>query len=467
MVSPCSKSRYLNRNINFKQDHERSNDDLPRDECIKVDDVGLQAFCYYITSTFLSEPIILLNISTMLLCFALLALKSFQICSAAAPENSQTQIHLPKPTGQYQVGRSVAELIDYSRKQPFVQDDEPIKLMISVFYPLPHQKHSTFGAYMPPETAAIEDYELGLSGIATSNGTFEKLALHVADNQTPGDLADLTTCEHPLVIFMPAEGTTRHFYNQIVSTIASTGYIVVSIDAAYDVDFVQYLDGSQALFNFTLWNTTDQTILNATGFHAIETRVGDVSFVLDSLSNATFVHSLIPNLPPSGLNTTHTAMFGHSLGGATAFSVLEADDRILGGLDMEGGLFGPGLLKNTSKPFMLMEKEGHTRENIHDDPFLTLEQVWPHLTGWKRDIIVADTGHYDFSDYPIVFETLGITPTNETVLDANNLGTLKGTRALEIVTTYVGAFLDFVIHGKCSAILDGPVERFPEVTFEY
>jgi hypothetical protein len=199
---------------------------------------------------------------------------------------------------------------------------------------------------------------------------------------------------------MPAERITRHFYNQIVSTIASTGYIVVSIDAAYDVDVVQYLDGSLALYNFTLWNTTDLTALNATGFLAIETRVGDVSFVLDSLSNATFANSLIPNLPPSGLNTTHTAMFGHLLGGATAFSVLEADDRILGGLDMDGGLFGPGLLNGTSKPFMLMEREGHTRENATDDTFLTLEEVWPQLTGWKRDIIVADTGHYDFSDFP-------------------------------------------------------------------
>ncbi|PMD12883.1 hypothetical protein NA56DRAFT_712646 [Hyaloscypha hepaticicola] len=403
----------------------------------------------------------------MLLFFALVALNSFKICSAAPPEMSQTQIHLPKPTGQYQVGRSVAELIDYSRKQPFVQDDEPIKLMISVFYPLPQQKHSTFAAYMPPETAAIEDFELGLTGLAAPNGTFEKLALHLAGNQTPENFTDVTTCQYPLVVFMPAEGTTRHFYNQIVSTIASTGYIVVSIDAAYDVDVVQYLDGSLALFNFTLWNTTDQALLNATGFLAIETRVRDVSFVLDSLSNATFAHSLIPNLPPSGLNTTHTAMFGHSLGGATAFSVLEADDRILGGLDMEGGLFGPGLLNGTSKPFMLMEREGHTRENAIDDPFLTLEKVWPHLTGWKRDIIVADTGHYDFSDYPVVFETLGVTPTNEIVLEHLGLGTLKGKRALEIVTTYVGAFLDFVIYGKCSAILDGPVERFPEVTFEY
>jgi hypothetical protein len=47
------------------------------------------------------------------------------------------------------------------------------------------------------------------------------------------------------------------------------------------------------------------------------------------------------------------------------------------------------------------------------------------------------------------------------------IGTLKGTRALQIATSYVTAFLDFVIFGKCSALLEGPVSAFPEVTFEY
>lgn len=75
--------------------------------------------------------------------------------------------------------------------------------------------------------------------------------------------------------------------------------------------------------------------------------------------------------------------------------------------------------------------------------------------------------HYDFSDYPILFETLGITPHNETIKDGLLIGKLKGKRALEIVTTYVGAFLEFVIHGKCSALLEGPVEKFPGVIFDY
>jgi hypothetical protein len=47
------------------------------------------------------------------------------------------------------------------------------------------------------------------------------------------------------------------------------------------------------------------------------------------------------------------------------------------------------------------------------------------------------------------------------------LGTMKGNRALEIVTKYAGAFLAFVVYGKESKLLDGPVKEFPEVVFDY
>ncbi|CZR57814.1 related to PAF acetylhydrolase family protein [Phialocephala subalpina] len=387
--------------------------------------------------------------------------------------HSPSQVLLPKPTGKYHVGLSIAELIDSSRTQPFLQDIEPIKLMISVFYPVSHEHHTSPVPYMPPETALIEDNYLSsdIYGLASPNGTFEKVALQLVDGE---HLTSKDSCEeeqeYPLIIFMPGEGTTRLFYSQIASTIASKGYTVVTIDAPYDVDVVQYTDGSFAFFNFTLWNSTDQETALAIANLAVETRMGDVSFVLDSLSNKTFAQSLIPNLPSSGLNTTHTAMFGHSLGGVTAYSILEVEDRILGGLNMDGSLVGPGVFgspNGTSKPFMLMGHAGHNLTS--DDPFPVSSWAiaWSELTGWKRDIEVADTGHYDFSDYPIVFEKLGITPTNQTILDKVLIGSMKGERALETVTTYVGAFLDFVIRGKSSDLLDGPVKEFPEVTFNY
>ncbi|KUJ15048.1 uncharacterized protein LY89DRAFT_671443 [Mollisia scopiformis] len=393
------------------------------------------------------------------------------VCAASAIASSPSQILLPKPTGLYQVGRSTAELVDHSRIQPFAPDVEPVRLEVTIFYPAVHQHHSIPGAYFPLETALIEDNYLSSLGLASPNGTFEKLALHLASNEPTQNLTGQPSCEFSLVIFSPGEGTTRLFYSQIAATIASQGFIVVTIDAPYDVDVVQYPNGDLAFINSTLWDTTNDTALEATAYLAIQTRMADVSFVLDSLSNATLAATLIPNLPPSRLNTSHAAMFGHSLGGATAYSILGTDDRIVGGLDMDGLLFGPGLPNGTSKPFMLMGHGGHTRANVTDDPFGTWTAAWSNSTnstGWKRDIVISGTLHYDFSDYPIVFDTLGISPCNETVRDDNLLiGSLKGKRSLEIVTTYVGAFLDFVLFGKCSALLDGPVDEFPEVVFDY
>ncbi|MCJ1238413.1 hypothetical protein MMC14_006402 [Varicellaria rhodocarpa] len=390
------------------------------------------------------------------------------VYSVAVLATSASQVILPKPSGFYNVGRSVTELIDNSRTQPFAPDVEPRRLMITVFYPVIPLHPATRGPYMPPETARIEDGELSADGLAAPNGTFERVALHLASNESIQNLTHRGPLHSSLVLFMPAEGTTRLFYSQIASTIASNGYTVVTIDAPYDVDVVEYPDGSIASFNQTLWGTNDTTALAQTAYTAIETRVEDVSFVLDSLSNTTLAHSLIPNLPPhSDLNTTHTAMIGHSLGGSTAFSILEADDRVLGGLNMDSGLYGPGLLNGTAKPFMIMAHANHTRDNQADDPFLTWAQAWPYITGWKRDVIVAETLHYDFSDYPILFETLGITPSEEIAQGPLLLvGSMEGTRALHLVTSYVGAFLDFVLHGKESALLDGPVEEFPEVMFE-
>lgn len=340
--------------------------------------------------------------------------------------------------------------------------------MVSVFYPVVPQHATTSGAYMLPGTAHVEDLELSALGLKSPAGTFEKVALNLASDKAYQDLTHQPACNYSLAIFMPAEQTTRLFYNQIVSTIASNGYIVVTIDAPYDVDVVEYPDGS-LVFISPVWNSTNATALREVASTAIETRVQDVSFVLDQLSNKTLAHSLIPNLPSSGLNTSHTAMFGHSLGGAAAFSILEQDARVLGGLDMDGGLFGPGLDKGTSKPFMFMGHADHTR-NLSGDP--TQESwaaAWPNIKGWKRDVMVAKTQHYDFSDYPVVFESLGITPSVKvgSNLAGLDMGTLGGKRTLQIVTTYVTAFLDFVIFGKCSALLEGPVSGFPEVTFEY
>ena len=379
---------------------------------------------------------------------------SFPLFLAAA---SAGQVLLPKPNGTFEVSVGTMELIDKSRLQPFAPTVQHRKLMVSLFYPANSHKPTIPVNYMPPETAAFEDgSEQAIYGLVSPNGTFEKLALQLAGKSPPTQGIP----EFPIVLFSPAQATTRLFYSVIAQTIASSGYIVITIDAPYDVDIVEYPDGSVALVNTTI----SPTIANINV--AVSVRAQDASFVLDQLRNASVVSQLIPG-SSRGLNVTKVAMFGHSLGGAATAAVMLTDSRIAGGLAMDGSLYGPVVQKGLDRPFMLMAHTNHTRSNDSSagDPVNSWFAIWPKLRGWKLDIMLANSLHYTFSDFPIVLETLGIVPNATT---ANNLlvTDLNGSRALKIVTTYVTAFLDMVLKCKPSPLLQGPVAAFPEVTFE-
>ena len=134
---------------------------------------------------------------------------------------------------------------------------------------------------------------------------------------------------------------------------------------------------------------------------------------------------------------------------------------------MDGALWGPVVDQGLDRPFMFLAHAGHVRTNtsLPSDPFNSWYTIWPKLKAFRLDLIVANTLHYDFSDLPIVFETLDIV-LNQTVAEALLVTDMPGTRALQIVTTYVGAFLDHVLKGKTSPLLQGPSKAFPEVTFD-
>ncbi len=73
--------------------------------------------------------------------------------------------------------------------------------------------------------------------------------------------------------------------------------------------------------------------------------------------------------------------------------------------------------------------------------------------------------HYAFSDLPDIVDVLGIRGRLPSEVVDGLLGTIRGGRALEVVSGYVQAFFDMVLKGKRSGLLDGPSKKFPEVTF--
>lgn len=390
--------------------------------------------------------------------FAFLCLLATSFPSFSAAANAG-QVLLPKPNGAFQVGMGVMELIDKSRLQLFAPTVEPRKIMVSLFYPVKSQSPTKPVEYMPPYTAAFEDgSEEATSGLVSPNGTFEKLALQLTGEcPQPHAIPDF-----PVVLFSPAQNTTRLFYGVIAQTIASSGYIVVTIDAPHDVDIVEYTDSTVVLVNTTITNNASLAEIDI----AVATRALDASFVLDQLRNVSVVSHLISGFPKA-LNVNKVAMFGHSLGGAATAAAMLNDGRIAGGVAMDGELLGPVVQKGLDRPFMLMAHTNHTRTDDNDPIDLANSwfNIWKNLRGWKLDIMLANSLHYTFSDFPIVLETLGIVPDATT---ANNLQVtdLNGKRALDIVTAYVTAFFDMVLKCHSSPLLQGPVAAYPEVTFE-
>ena len=292
-------------------------------------------------------------------------------------------------------------------------------------------------------------------GAGLPNGSFEKLGLPVGCTLDPKHSSSGECInDYPLVLFSPAQGSSRLLYSSLVESVVSTGYTVVTIDHPYDVDVVEYPNGTLVVAK-DVSNDTDQQ-LDALAEIAIAARALDASFVLNQLTNASIAAQLISGAQ-TGLNVSSVAMFGHSLGGATAALAMVNDTRIAGGVNMDGAFFGPVVTEGLDRPFMMMGHDG-----INQSSYPTWAATWPNLRAWRLEVELGNSNHYTFSDFPAVVETLGLS-LNETDLLALQVTTLDARRSVEIVTAYVTQFLDFVLRGRRSEFLERRKSPFSEV----
>ena len=243
-----------------------------------------------------------------------------------------TVVAIPPPNGTFGVNISTMKLTDTSRFDPFPSTPVHRSVMLSVFYPVASAKSCKvqLAEYMPPTTAAVEDQSYAEYGLP--NGTFESLYLSLCHPSS----SSYTTCadDFPLVIFSPGLGDSRLIYNAIAQSISSYGYTVVTVDHPYDADIVEYPDGTFVLAA----NISTEAQIEL----SVETRVKDISFILDQLSIPSTSNGI---LAPSnkGVKTSRVAMYGHSLGGAATASTMVNDSRIIGGVNLEYATFRPVL----------------------------------------------------------------------------------------------------------------------------
>ncbi|ORT58781.1 alpha/beta hydrolase [Streptomyces sp. CB03238] len=349
--------------------------------------------------------------------------------TAASPaaETARVRLELPPPTGAYAVGRDTLHLVDTDRPDPWVPEAGARELMVSLYYPARPGGGRTAPYMTEGEARAfIEDRKLT---DAVSAGTLS--GTHT--NSRPG--ATPVRGTFPLVVLSPGFTVNRSTLTVLAEELASQGYVVAAVDHAYESVGTAFPGGR--LLTCVACEKRD---MNAVA----KVRAQDVSFLLDRLlsdRHPAWRHARL-------IDHARIGMAGHSIGGASAASTMAGDQRVRAGANLDGSLFDPVPTDGLGgRPFMLL--------GTGDDD-TTWARDWPLLDGWKRWINVTGSGHFTFTDTPVLADQLGLLPPDEP---------LSGKRSQEITRAYVTAFFDLHLKGVERPLLDGPSAEHPEVVF--
>ncbi|GAW20438.1 hypothetical protein ANO14919_099440 [Xylariales sp. No.14919] len=350
-------------------------------------------------------------------------------------------VSLPPPTGEYHVGVSKHTIEHYNPHDVLAPDNISTAFIATIYYPTLQKPGSDPQPYLEPELAAIIEaewnYTSGFLSTVTSTLQYDAPFLEGPAGES----------RFPTLLFGPGGGGPPVSGNTIlISELVSHGYTVVGLDHPFEQPFLRYPNGTGV--EGVEIDYTDAELLQG----IYNTRLADTKAFLD------YFPKLVEKLG-APFSTTHIGSFGYSLGGAAAVGSLYGDDRLVSGLNLDGGLYGPRANLNdssadTKKPVLFLGNEVHTGEDaIHD---ITWGTFPPWQTAYFGKFTINGTTHHDFCD-DTFWKT--IEPTDPTT------GPIDGNRQVAITNAYVKAFLDFALLGQGSPILDGPSAEWPEVVF--
>ncbi|MGX2996948.1 alpha/beta hydrolase family protein [Streptomyces sp. JNUCC 64] len=360
---------------------------------------------------------------------------------AAAPAAPASALQLPKPTGKYGVGSTVLHLVDRARTDPWVPTADGRELMVTMHYPASRKAKGA-----PARYSTLKEARLMLKGFGMSDGTDDTPAKQMSRMRTHSKVdVPVAKGKHPLVVLSPGFGASRFTQTNLAEDLASRGYVVASVDHAYESYGVSMPDGrTLTCASCTAVDENGVPIALVT-----QTRAKDVSFLLDRLTAAKPVWK-----QAKSIDKKRIGMAGHSIGGAAAASAMVGDKRVRAGLNMDGAFWEDLPARGLNgRPFVMLgaDDEYHRPGGLDR----SWDETWPKLGGWKRWITVVGANHGSFSDTPVLSEHYGL-PDREP---------FGADRMLKITRTYVAAYFDRHLRGADRPVLDGPSPRNPEVKF--
>lgn len=353
----------------------------------------------------------------------------------APAQQESALVTLPEPTGSEPIGVVDLHLVDASRRDPYVSA-RTRELMVSIWYP------AADPAAMPLRPWVSEHVWRAYTDWLAEAGLPITGSLMVGSSHgRVGAAANSAAGRRPIILFSPGMGMPRETSTAQAEDLASHGFVVVTMSHTYESTATEFPGGR--LEKSVLPQGADADEVYAQVGQAIQTRISDTRFVLDRLTDLSAGidpdadgHPLPANLA-GALDPSKIAMFGHSLGGATAAQVMHDDRRVAASVDLDGTLLGSVLTDGLDRPFVLIGSTDHGRAQ---DP--SWQQFWANDRGPKMEFRLAGSQHLSFCDNQLIVPALaaaGIMPAD---FAAEVVGTIAPQNSLDLQRGYLRTFFD-------------------------
>ena len=386
----------------------------------------------------------------------------------------------PKPTGPYAISTNELRLTDSSRNELFSKHaDDHREILVRVSYP---GMNSDAFEHLPQDTVPhIAALIVGALCPNTVTASWDAVPTH-AKRHAP--LASAQR-QYPVLVFSHAMGGYPEQNTALIEHLVSHGYIVMAINHSFVSAGFRFADGSmtgpgilmrpnpfpssqqqqlkeQALSAKMLDKQNASTVVQTSlirqhaSVNPDSTRrwadlhrlmSDDQRFLLGNLSSLQAGDSLLAG----HLDLDRIGVFGMSSGGTASHITCAMDQRCRAGLNMDG--FQPLLLDlpPLKAPFMHMSREDHFKHAVAHEQSKAASYV----------VRVQGSAHLSFTDDVLTLYRLKRLGTR----GSDVIGTIDGDRMVHLINEYTLAFFNKSLLGQREPILDGPTDRYPEVTF--
>ena len=359
---------------------------------------------------------------------------------------------IPVPSGPYQVGTTIYELSDDSRREFYSGKDEARRFQIQVWYPSeagPSDERAPWMSHAEIFAPAIAAY------IDLPSFFLDHLALVEMPAYKESKVAR-TSEGYPVILFSHGwNGFNAQNTGQALE-LASHGYIVIGVQHTYGAIVTVFEDGTVAHNNpSALPSGAPDDEYEAAAQKLVDQWAGDLGFALDFMQSK----NIEANSPFYGsLDLSRVGVYGHSTGGGAAIQFCGTDARCkaLLGMDpfmrpvsyevLESGVTQPAF-------FMFSQRWADDVDSRNNELF---NRFIPNVKEPRGVISIDRTAHFDFSDLPFLSP---LTP------QLGLKGPINGKRVTAIINDYLLSFFDMTLKDKATNLFNGQSQKYLEVKF--